>query len=475
MNWIRNKKFKKRYFLLTAMILPIVFSLTTSNPDGTSMKSEYYEVRDLEFLYDLSYMKNGEIVRELSILNEELEMIENAEEFIIADLFLFNDEYDKTLMKYPASVDKITEALIAKKKINPQINIVFITDPINNFYGVYEQETLELMKENGIEVVMTELDALKDSNSIYSGFHRVYLNWFGTKGNAWISNPIDDTAPDINIRAILKLANFKANHRKIIVTDKEGLVTSANPHDPSSFHSNVAVKFKSEVINDMIQSEKVVANFSNSNFIKANYVDKGSVFDENAKMRLITEKEIFNAIKQYIDMASKGDSIQIGIFYMSDFDLIKALERASDRGVAIKIIADPNKDAFGIEKNGIPNRPVLTRLTDKYEEIQVRWYQTSGEQYHAKLIYFQFEEKNVLITGSGNFTKRNIKGFNLESNVEIVLGKESNVCKEIETYFDRLWNNVDGEYTLDFQAYKDDSVFQYLKYIIQESSGMGTF
>ena len=53
-----------------------------------------------------------------------------------------------------------------------------------------------------------------------------------------------------------------------------------------------------------------------------------------------------------------GDSIDVAMFYLSDRDTIGALLAAAKRGVTVRVILDPNKDAFGRTKNGIPNRSV---------------------------------------------------------------------------------------------------------------------
>ena len=63
--------------------------------------------------------------------------------------------------------------------------VVLITDPINNFYGAYEQKYITKLKEAGVDVVITELNALKDSNIFVSGYYRCYTKWFGTKGLCW--------------------------------------------------------------------------------------------------------------------------------------------------------------------------------------------------------------------------------------------------------------------------------------------------
>ena len=49
----------------------------------------------------------------------------------------------------------------------------------------------------------------------------------------------------MSLRSYLEMLNFKANHRKVFVADSADgpvtIVSSANPHDASSAHSNVAL------------------------------------------------------------------------------------------------------------------------------------------------------------------------------------------------------------------------------------------
>ncbi len=467
------KQNKKIFFIL--LLLPIIWSLCTKNPEGTSVESDYKNVSSLKFLYDLTYQEYGKSIKEQSILSAELDMIEKAEEFIVLDLFLYNDVYDKTQYQYPNTTQMITDALITKKKENPNIDIVFITDPINGFYGSYIEKNMDLMSKNDIIVVETNLDALKDSNPLYSGYYRFFIKPFGNSRKGWISNPLDKTAPKINIRSILKLANFKANHRKLIITEKEALIASANSHDASSYHSNVAVRFQSDVISYMLEGERAIAQQSNVILPKLEYKDTNYNNISNTQVKYITEKGIFQSLIKNIQQSQEGDTIYIGIFYITEFNLIKELENAANRGVSIYIVADPNKDAFGIQKDGSPNRSVLTQLHKKSENIHIRWYDTNGEQYHTKMSYFDFENQNIIVIGSSNYTRKNLKGYNLEADLEIITEKENDFAKEVDAYFQKIWNNENGDYTVSFETYQQNSFVKKILYYIQETTGLCTY
>lgn len=194
------------------------------------------------------------------------------------------------------------------------------------------------------------------------------------------------------------------------------------------------------------------------------------------KLKVISEGKIYDEISKNIKNTKKGDKINLGIFYISEFRILKELGEAARRGVDVKIIADLNKDAFGLEKNGSPNRPALSELKEDYPEINIRWYQTSGEQFHTKFIYFDFLDKDPLaILGSANYTRRNLDNFNLETNLALKMEKNSDISREMEEYFERIWNNEDAEYTLPLGKYYEDRFFMRILWKIQEKTGLCTW
>lgn len=465
-----KKKKKIMILILLLIIIPILYSLNTKNPPGTNLSSDFKDA-DCEFLYDLTYLKDGKRIHEKRIFKREMELIKNAQDFLMVDFFLFNDEYPNT-MNFPSQVEEMTDLLIAKKKENPNMPILFVTDPINNFYGAYEEDNLKRLRENGIEVVVTDLNKMRDSNALVSGIYRTYLQWFGTSGGGWIKNFFDKDADKVNVRSILKLANFKGNHRKVLISEKEALVASANPHDPSAHHSNVAMVFRGKSMEDLIRSESIF--FDKLPDVIENF--KAEEVTSPYKLRVITEGKIYDEISKNIRESKEGDEINLGIFYISEFRILRELGEAAKRGVDVKIIADLNKDAFGLEKNGSPNRPGLSELKEDYPEINIRWYQTSGEQFHTKFIYFDFKDKDPLaILGSANYTRRNLDNFNLETNLAVEMKKDSQMAGEMKDYYARIWNNEDGDYTLPLEDFYESRFFMRILWKIQEKTGLCTW
>lgn len=456
--------------VLLLIIIPILYSLNTKNPPGTNLSSDFVDA-DCEFLYDLTYLKDGKRIHEKRIFKREMDLIKNAKDFLMVDFFLFNDEYPDS-MSFPSQVEEMTDLLIAKKKENPAMPILFVTDPINNFYGAYEEDNLKRLRENGIDVVVTDLNKMRDSNALVSGFYRAYLQWFGTSGGGWIKNFFDKDTDKVNVRSILKLANFKGNHRKVLISEKEALVASANPHDPSAHHSNVAIAFHGKSMEDLIKSESIF--FDKLPSVIENF--KAEEVTSPYKLKVITEGKIYDEILKNIKETKKGDEINLGIFYLSEFRILRELGEASKRGVDVKIIADLNKDAFGLEKNGSPNRPALSELKEDYPDINIRWYQTSGEQFHTKFIYFDFKDKNPLaILGSANYTRRNLDNFNLETNLAVEMEKDSPMAKEMKDYYARIWNNKGGDYTLPLEDFYEKGFLLRILWKIQEKTGLCTW
>src|SRR5699024_2308595 len=123
---------KKSIWLLTTLILIltiiIVFNKTKQLPEGTSFEGDVHYIDEVEF--------------------------------VVVDMFLFNDYTDQD-RNFPDLSGRLTQALIEQKKKHPDLQVVFITDPINTGYHSYEEKHIEKLKNNDIEVVMSGLSELR--------------------------------------------------------------------------------------------------------------------------------------------------------------------------------------------------------------------------------------------------------------------------------------------------------------------------
>ena len=481
-------KFQKKWLVLSLFIFVFLVAFWHINkplPDGVSIFSKdiFIDNADINFLHDLTYAsKDGEIVYKQEIFNEIYEGIQGARKYILIDMFLFNSWLGNTDESYMPIASQLTSTLLNQKRKYPDLKIDIISDPINIVYGGDSSDEFDRLKKEGVNIVVTDLKPLRDSNPTYSSFWRVFLQWLGNDTwPKWVKHPFSEKDEKVSLRSYLSLLNFKANHRKTFLADEGdsyvSIISSANPHTSSSAHSNVAVKIEGNAFaKALFESEKAIAAMSGYSL----YLDEIVNTEKDTEvlsLNLITEGKIEEALISLFNESVEGDEINMAMFYLSDRKVVSALKSAVNRGVLIKLILDPNKDAFGYEKGGIPNRQVASELMKKTDnKIQVRWYNTHGEQFHSKVTYIKRKNgQKDIVLGSANLTKRNIGDYNLETNVLISSKEDTDFGKKIEEYFENIWENENINYTVDYSVYRDDSFWKKMIYRFQEFSGLSSF
>lgn len=487
-----GRHFRKRWVLwafLAGWIGVGAWHVVKPMPPGTDVRTPAVAMPAgaVQFLHDLTYSTpHGQPVHEQQIFDELFRIVDEARSFIVADFFLVNDLMSAADAVHRPLSREFADRLIARKTANPNISVLLVTDSINDIYGGTPSQLLDELRRAGIDVVATNLEQLRDSNPGYSALWRMLWQWWGNSPSGSMPNPFTSDGDGISLRSWLDLLNFKANHRKLVVADRSdgsltALVTSANPHDASSAHSNVAVRFSGALAQQLLASELAVARFSGwKGHVYAPGIPQATD-DETTPIALsyVTEEAIREHLLTAIDGTRNGDSISMAMFYLSDRDVVDALLEAATRGVAVRLILDPNKDAFGRLKDGVPNRPVANELVTRSDgRIQVRWYRTHGEQFHTKLTMIQEGGQLIASLGSANLTRRNIGNYNLEANIAIEAPLDAPLAIEMLSYFDRLWSN-DGppgtEYTAPFGAYRDEDRGRYWRYRLMEATGLSTF
>lgn len=468
--------------------------LTKPLPGGMHVRGEWASVPagDVRFLRDITTADAyGRALIDQQIFDDVLRIIAAANEFVVLDFFLFNDHRgEATPAPHRELSSELRDALIARKRAVPRLQILFITDPINGVYGGEPSEDLAALRAAGIDVVITDIDRLRDSNPIYSGFWRLAFEWWsdGESDTGFLPNPLDHESGHIGIEAWARLVNFKANHRKVVIADDgtggiTGLVTSANPHDASSAHSNVALRASGPALHALLASELQVARFSGwrGSLRERTAPQAATERDLGGEVRLqvLTEGAILEALDEELGRCAAGDQIDIALFYLAERRVLEALREAALRGANIRLILDPNKDAFGRTKNGIPNRPVASELVTASDgAIRIRWYRTRGEQFHTKLVAISGNGRFWMTLGSANLTRRNIDDFNLEANLAIAADEDARVAQDVRDWFEALWRNrapAGVEYTTDFSVYADASQTKYWAYRVMEATGLSTF
>ncbi len=536
-------------------------------PAGLDFAGPFRPARDLRFLRDITTTEaDGSRRFDQQIFDEVFSMIAEAESLLVIDMFLFNDFAGKEDRIHRALSRELTDAIIARRQARPELRCWLITDPLNTWYGGLSAPHLDRLRAHGVTVVTTRLTALRDTNPAHSVWWRLLLRFWPHRFGPMLPNPV--AGGRVPLRSYFDLFNFKANHRKTVIADRQGvltaLVTSANPHDASSAHHNVGVVFSGPAVADLLASEAAVCALSgipasNSHYgrqpakipAKAGttntfspdfeafvvppswHVDlfpkteekanleirkprilhifpvflrsrlkkhtlysnistgpSGSAHDENCwapapvdaepsapsplRIRVLTERAVERAALELLGRAQAGDTVTLAMFYLSSRPIVRALKQAHRRGARVSVLLDPNKDAFGREKNGIPNRPVAAELTAV--GIPVRWVQTHGEQFHTKLLVLESAEGGLsTILGSSNYTRRNLRNLNLETSVEIRSPRNAAFSASVRDYLAQAWRDEPPAISGDYATYADPSRWRRLIYRLQEATGLSTF
>jgi hypothetical protein len=406
------------------------------------------------------------------IFDSVFSIIDEAEQFILLDFFLVNRFFYEPGAGMRDLSQELAERLVAKRSENPEVKIIFITDPVNTVYGSIESPQFKAMEEAGVQVVWTNLDRLRDSNPFVSKPWRLLVKRWGVgPGNAF-QNPMGEGR--ISIRSLLRLLNFKANHRKVLVTEKSLLITSGNPHSASSAHWNVALRADGFGMAMACEAESAILEMSGAEKFKPVEVSE-TVATTGNQLELLTEIRIKEKVLALLNQAEPDTRMDLSMFYLSDRDVIRAFVDARQRGCNVRVILDPAKDAFGRTKNGIPNRQSAAVLIAA--GIPLRWADTHGEQCHVKMLYVEHADSTAtLLLGSCNYTRRNMDNFNCESNLALSAPLEDENLRRAREVFDRWWSNPDGRiYTTDYETFEDSSKRRRFRAWLMERTGMCTF
>ncbi len=452
-------------------------------PAGLDTATPWSPASEVRFLADLTYTSaDGERVSRQAIFDEILRLVRGVDHLLALDMFLFNAFAGETGNDHRRISAELTAALLERKAARPELEILLLTDPVNSVYGSRAAAHLRALEAAGITVVQTDLDRLRDPNPLWSGLWRLCCRWMEPEpGNGWLPNPLGHGK--VSLPSLMRLLNLKANHRKTVLADSDGrwvgLVTSANPHDASSRHGNVALRFSGPAVLDLLETEDAVARLSG---IRPPAPPRSmddpagpGRRDSEGELRILTEAAIREAALERIRSARRGDRVDMAMFYLSHRGVIEALLAAQERGVKLRVLLDANRDAFGRKKDGIPNRPVGMEL--HRAGVPVRWCHTQGEQCHSKLmLHRETDGQAHLLLGSANFTRRNLDNFNLETSVEWRAADDHPAMLDATRFFETRWGNGRQDlHSLPFEEFADDSTLRYWRYRLMEATGLSTF
>ncbi|MBF7687771.1 phospholipase D-like domain-containing protein [Acinetobacter rathckeae] len=472
---------KRRYFMVVVLILFIVYLASAIYhtvkplPEGLDYTGPM-RATQAQMIVDQTFVDTqGKLYTDQKIFASILEMIQRAKTTIVFDMFLLNDQFGQSdSHKQRLFSQETVQALIEKKRLNPQINISVITDPINSLYGAIEPEEYVQLRRVGINVVETNLTPLRSSNPAWSGLWYLCCQGMGNQvGGGWLPNPL--SSDKLTLRSYLNFFNFKTNHRKVVVVDTDtgwqALVGSKNMNAGGALQSNVAVMVHGAVAVDLLNSEQPVAKMSGIDLpyvlIKAE-----PITDNTLQAQVLTEKAIQRAVVNLLDTAEKNDQVDLTAFYLSDRQVIGSLKDAQKRGVKIRALLNPNQEAVARYKDGMPNQPVAQELYDV--GVNVRWC----EHCHSKVIYKRSShgQKAELIVGSANLTARNLQNYNLETDLRVVGLASDPIFGTARQSFDQTWfgeNNT--QKSVNYDIYASHSHFKYWLYRFMEWSGFCSF
>ncbi len=506
---------------LIALIMCYLLHPQPALPPGVNVRGDLHPVADdqIRLLFDRTVRDpetDTRVIRQ-EIFDAALAMIAGAQRFVVADFFLWNKWQGTEPEEHRRVATELADALIARKKAAPDLAILVVSDPINRVYGAGQEAFFQAMAEAGIPVIFTDLDHLRDSNRVYAPPARRVGGWFRRSRtiSRWLHRPrwpnmLDHEGDRISTIQIGRLLLFKANHRKVLIADGPGgvahlLATSMNPADGSSAHDNIGLQISGAVAEDALKNELACAVWSAmnpGNVLQAASGDWHRVLETiRQRVKVATpatdslatadvphaawdsEGAIRRRLIDLIDSAGPGDRLMGMAFYLSDRGVIDALREAAARGAQVRLILDPNKDAFGLKKIGVPNRPVAAELMRVARvnrlPLEIRWATTHGEQFHVKALALINPQtgRTALSIGSANWTRRNLQNYNLEANV--YLENAPAVTAIYEEQFETAWSNGDGLlHTVDYADYADPwvvNLFKNMLYRFQERFGAGSF
>lgn len=474
-----NCVFVRGVAVAAVLLVPIFLSgcvSSASNPDGFSYAGKSRPAHEIRFLRDLTYVDTaGRRHSDQEIFDTWFDVIAKARKFILIDMFLYNDFQGPRPEHMRGLSEELTRALVRKKRDYPGMRIVVITDPVNVVYHGVESTQFSRLRDAGVEVVITDLTKLRDSNPSWSAFWRVFIRPFGNSVGGFLPNVFGEER--LTLRSYLSFLNFKANHRKVLIADAgndlAAVVTSGNTHDASSAHSNVGLRITGPVAHDLIATENAVLAMSGLRPVEV--AQPPGRQGGNPTVRVLTEGRIKRDVLDLLAGAGPGDKVDLYMFFLTDRQVVAALKSAHRRGARLRIVLDPNLTAFGIRRIGLPNTPVAEELVRA--GIALRWCDPHGEQCHSKIMIVRSSSGRAAMTlGSTNFTRRNLDDYNLETNLSLRGSVSDPVFREAVDWFELNWNNAPGRrFTVPYETYADRSLLKAMFYRFMEGTGWSTF
>ncbi len=299
-------------------------------PAGLCFAGGVYDASQVAFLGDKTWVDSDGIRHtDQQIFDAAFDMIRRARILVLLDMFYYNDFQRGTPETTRLLSSELTDTLLHQKQAYPDLTITVITDPINTVYGSLPSAQFARLTDAGITVAITDLSRLRDSNPIYSYLWRLMIRPLGNSQRGFLPNPFDPGGK-ATLRSYLALLNYKANHRKVLISDDGdelvGLVSSANAQDASSANANAAIRFTGPATEDLLAAENAVLKLSGEKPLRLPLATPGQ--SPGVSVQILTEQAIKTEALRIIEKTQSGERIDLATFYLSDRDIIGVLRRA---------------------------------------------------------------------------------------------------------------------------------------------------
>jgi len=492
-----------RWILPALLILIACLALWESQkrlPPGVTITGGWQPVPEaaLGFLRDQTAADaRGQPLVQQQIEPALLQLIGRARAFIVLDAGLFGDlpatgPQAAQLRKAPPLAAQLVEALVRRKREQPELRVLLLVDPSSLLLAVPTDAAagLAALRAAGIDVVAVATERLRDPNPIGGALRTVCCDWW-THAHAegdW-PNPAGVGPLTVNFGAWSRLRSYSRSHRQLLLADDgagslAGLVFSRSLNAEAAIHSATALQLGGPALAPLLEAEFVVAQFSG-------WTDAGAMQAQarraltrnamegvprsNARARVVSEAAVGTVLLERIDTAPPGAAIDIAVLYLAQRSVVRALIDAARRGVAVRVLLDPGRDGYGYAHSGLPNRQVATELLAASDgAVRVRWYRTHGEQFSPGFVLVRDGGRSWLMIGTAQLSRRDLDNYNLAAAFIVDLDAASNTAGQALDWFEGLWfNRAPGgtEFSTDADVYADASPLDYWYARLLEASG----
>jgi hypothetical protein len=454
---------------------------------------------NIGFLRDLSAADaTGAPLNERQIDAELQRMIARARDIVVLDAGLFGDlpaagPKAARLRVAPTIATAITDTLLKAKQDQPALQVLMLIDPASIDLST-APGPIERLRERGIDVVPVATGRLRAPNAPFVAFWQLCCGWWshGKGAGSW-PNPVGVGPAGVAMGLWGRSAPYQRSHRQLIVADDgsgmlTGVIFSRSLNAEAALHSATALRISGAAVDATLESEFAVAQFSGwsgGGAMQARaqrLIERqgqslgGAPLAQEARARVVSESMIGESLIALIDATARHDSIDVASLYLSERDVVRALMDAARRGVAVRLLLDPNKDGYGYDRSGLPNRVVASELVAGSDgAVRVRWYRTHGEQFSAGFMLIRGSAHSWLAVGTSDLSRRDLDDFNLAADFIVELQSSAGAAVDALTWFDTLWfNRAAGgvEYTSDADVYADASQLHYWQYRLLEAAGV---